>query len=86
MDCAKEKTSGNANITSAGGLPDDDALILLNTCTLLEDMGHHVLQAGSGKAALDALEAEEVDLLITDFAMPNMTGAELVIDGGVTAQ
>lgn len=57
---------------------DDDALILLNTCTLLEDMGHHVLQAGSGKAALDALEAEEVDLLITDFAMPNMTGAELV--------
>ena len=57
---------------------DDDALILLNTCTLLEDMGHHVLEAGSGKAALDVLEAEKVDLMITDFAMPNMTGAELV--------
>ena len=57
---------------------DDDALILLNTCTLLEDMGHHVFEAASGKAALDVLEAEEVDLMITDFAMPNMTGGELV--------
>lgn len=57
---------------------DDDPLILLNTVTILEDLGHSVLEASSGKAALDILDAEAVDLLITDFAMPNMTGAELV--------
>lgn len=29
-------------------------------------------------AALDILESENVDLMITDYAMPGMTGAELV--------
>lgn len=57
---------------------DDDALILLNTVTVLEDMGHEVFEAHSGKAALDILEVEEVDLMITDYAMPGMSGAELV--------
>lgn len=57
---------------------DDDALILLNTVTILEDMGHQVFDAISGPAALKLLEKEAVDLLITDYAMPGMTGAELV--------
>ncbi len=58
---------------------DDDALILLNTAALLEDLGHEVLEATSGKEALEILEEhEDIDLLITDQAMPNMTGTQLV--------
>ncbi len=57
---------------------DDDAIILLNTATLLEEMGHKVFEATSGTSALAILDKEEVDLMITDYAMPGMTGAELV--------
>jgi PAS domain S-box-containing protein len=57
---------------------DDDELVLLNTATMLEDLGHTVIQADSGDAALRALaEAETIDLIITDHAMPRMTGAQL---------
>lgn len=57
---------------------DDDPIILLNTATVLADMGHHVLQADSGEEALALLQEHEVDLLLTDYAMPRMTGGELV--------
>ena len=56
---------------------DDDPIVLLNTATMLADMGHHVLQAESGAAALALLADHEVDLLLTDYAMPRMTGGEL---------
>jgi two-component system, response regulator YesN len=35
-------------------------------------------EASSGQAALDFLAANEVDLALTDFAMPGMSGAELM--------
>jgi len=57
---------------------DDDALVLLNTVGMLEDLGHTVFQAFSGAEALDILRREEsVDLVITDQAMPQMTGTQL---------
>ncbi len=41
-------------------------------------MGYEVIQAGSGGAALELLEARpEIDALVADFAMPGMNGAEL---------
>ncbi len=57
---------------------DDDPIILLNTTTVLSDMGHEVLEAHSGRSALEVLQKEDVDLMITDYAMPRMTGGELV--------
>ncbi len=56
---------------------DDDPLILMNTVAMLEDMGHTVWEASSGKTALELLDLHDVDLIITDHAMPNMTGAQL---------
>ncbi|MDT8759227.1 PAS domain S-box protein [Sphingomonas psychrotolerans] len=56
---------------------DDDALVLTNTAAMLEEGGHRVLQATSGKAALQLLSENRVDLLVTDFAMPEMSGAQL---------
>jgi PAS domain S-box-containing protein len=59
-------------------LVDDDALVSMSTVAMLEDLGHEVLEARSGKHALELIEkAGRVDLLITDFAMPGMTGAQL---------
>ncbi|WID95036.1 PAS domain S-box protein [Bosea vestrisii] len=57
---------------------DDDALVLMNTTALLEDLGHKVIEASSGREALSVLESNEIDLLITDHAMPQMTGAQLI--------
>jgi PAS domain S-box-containing protein len=58
---------------------DDDALILLNTTAMLEDGGHRVTTAYSGSEALVALRrGDKFDLVITDYAMPGMTGAQLI--------
>jgi PAS domain S-box-containing protein len=56
---------------------DDDALVLTNTAAMLEDAGHRVIQAVSGKQALQLLSESRVDALVTDFAMPEMNGAQL---------
>jgi PAS domain S-box-containing protein len=56
---------------------DDDALVLLNTAAMLEDLGHVVHQASSGAEALGVLADHDVDVLLTDFAMPQMNGVEL---------
>jgi PAS domain S-box-containing protein len=56
---------------------DDDALVLMNTSAMLADMGHDVTEAYSGREALKAMEANGYDLVITDHAMPQMTGAQL---------
>ena len=58
---------------------DDDGLVLMNTVALLEDLGHAVIEANSAEEALIPLrEGAPVDLLITDQAMPGMTGIDLV--------
>ena len=57
---------------------DDDALVLMNTVGMLEDLGHTVFEAYSGKEALEILRREDsIDLVVTDQAMPKMTGTEL---------
>lgn len=57
---------------------DDDALVLMNTTLMLEDLGHTVIEAYNGEEALKVLEAGQVvDMVITDHSMPKMTGAEL---------
>jgi PAS domain S-box-containing protein len=57
---------------------DDDALVLMNTVAMLEDLGHTVFEAYSGKEALEILRREDsIDLAVTDQAMPKMTGTEL---------
>jgi PAS domain S-box-containing protein len=59
-------------------LVDDDFLINLSTKALLEDLGHTVIQAASGAKALEVLRTEKpIDLMITDYAMPGMTGLQL---------
>ena len=57
---------------------DDDELVLENLAAMLEDLGHTAVVASSARRALDVLEETTVQLVITDQAMPGMTGLQLV--------
>ncbi|HEY5411011.1 MAG TPA: ATP-binding protein, partial [Caulobacteraceae bacterium] len=57
---------------------DDDELVLINTVAMLEDLGHQVLAASSGPEALEIFVLHPaIDLVVTDYAMPRMSGMEL---------
>ena len=59
-------------------LVDDDSAVREVTAGILQDLGYGVVEAGSGGAALDLLDHETgIDLLLVDFAMPGMNGAEV---------
>ncbi len=59
-------------------LVDDDPLVLMTTAEMLRDLGHAVTECESGAQALDVIDkSAEVDLVITDHAMPEMTGSVL---------
>ena len=80
--CSAASPTGNAPYDAGRPLDilvvDDDLIVLMNAVAMLEDMGHHVHEASSGKAALDLLRQHPVDLLMTDYAMPGMNGIDLV--------
>lgn len=58
---------------------DDDSLVLMNTVAMLEDLGHTVVEANSGKKALELLNlSADIDLVVTDQAMPGMSGTQLI--------
>ncbi|WP_455274247.1 response regulator [Rhizobium herbae] len=57
---------------------DDDVLVSMGTSAMLEDLGHVAVEAPSAARALEILASDNsFDLVITDHAMPGMTGAEL---------
>ncbi len=56
---------------------DDDVLVLFNTAEMLRDEGHQVTTVQAAPEALELLRETRFDLLITDHAMPKMTGAQL---------
>jgi PAS domain S-box-containing protein len=57
---------------------DDDDLVLENIAAMLEDLGHTALAVSSAREALEVLDQSGVQVVITDQAMPVMTGLQLV--------
>ncbi|WP_315975121.1 hybrid sensor histidine kinase/response regulator [Microvirga yunnanensis] len=59
-------------------LVEDDPLVMSGTTAMLEDLDHRVVQASSGEQALRILRDDpSIDLVVTDHAMPGMTGLDL---------
>jgi signal transduction histidine kinase len=57
---------------------DDDSDVRDIVGHVLAELGYDVREASDGKEALAALSSFDPDLLVIDFAMPNMNGAEIV--------
>lgn len=59
---------------------DDHTIRGLLTCFLKSSMLNqklHILEASNGKEAIETLKTTPVDIMITDYDMPHMNGAEL---------
>lgn len=60
-------------------LVDDEDLVRAATADMLAEVGHMVDQAHSGEGALEMFKSNPgYDLLVTDYAMPLMSGAALI--------
>jgi len=57
---------------------DDNAHGLRARQTLLEGMGHKIAIAHSGHEGLEKLREEKFDMVIVDYIMPQMNGAQVV--------
>lgn len=60
-------------------LVDDDADVRASIAARLREAGHEVQEAGSGTEALALIEQVAPEVMIADFAMPEMNGAELAV-------
>ncbi len=57
---------------------DDDPILRQVIRLALEAAGHTVLRGENGRKAVESIEHEHIDLLITDILMPEMDGVETV--------
>ncbi|KRB55381.1 two-component system sensor histidine kinase/response regulator [Rhizobium sp. Root708] len=64
------------NIARRAMLVEDDQLIRMATSDMLDELGCVVVEAESAEEALQLLEADDVDVLVTDLGLPGMSGEE----------
>ena len=72
------KSSATTNTPATVLFVDDEPNILTALRQLFRSTGYRVLTAESGSAALELLEHDSVDVVISDMCMPTMNGAELL--------
>jgi|GEM_PF-708994 len=61
-------------------LVDDEIRVRMGTVHMLQDIVHHVIQASSARQTMQVIEIEtDIDLLLTDYAMPDMSGDGLAL-------
>jgi signal transduction histidine kinase len=59
---------------------DDDPQVRLMTVSMIEDLGHEAIEADGGQKALELVGRRQPDLVLLDFAMPEMNGAEVAAE------
>jgi len=78
-DCGHPIDAQSQGVTPASVLViDDDPVVRRFLVDSLEVLGYRVEEAEDGPTGLEVLEAKAPDVLIVDFAMPGMNGAEVV--------
>ncbi|MGN2250271.1 ATP-binding protein [Frateuria sp. GZRe14] len=59
-------------------LVDDEQLVRDGTAAMLRELGHRVVEVGGAGEALEKLQdGLQIDVVVTDYKMPRMDGAEL---------
>jgi YesN/AraC family two-component response regulator len=62
-------------------LVDDEMLVRAGTAMMLDELGHEVTEAVSGKQALQIIaDGSAFDVVMTDFRMPEMDGVALIAE------
>ena len=80
---ARDRARATAPLLSTGRplsilLVDDEEIVRVGTAEMIRDLGHKVVEAESGVEALGLLAGGIApDVVITDYKMPRMDGAEL---------
>ncbi len=59
---------------------DDQAAALALRCMVLSSAGYKVLTASDGAAALELFRCNQVDLVVTDYCLPGITGAQVAAE------
>ncbi len=57
---------------------DDEERVLTFLSRYLTGEGHQVVTAGNGRKALDVLAREEIDLILLDLVMPQLSGLQML--------
>ena len=74
-DAAEDPVRAEASVL----VVEDDPRVSRSTVAALDELGYHPIACPSGREALKFLEAmPEIELVVTDVMMPEMTGPELV--------
>jgi CheY-like chemotaxis protein len=80
----QEQGSSEVKVVNGEGLTvllvDDHHEVRVTTAGMFHDLGHKVVEASSGAEALQLLGEHRIDLLVSDYAMPQLSGTELVRD------
>jgi PAS domain S-box-containing protein len=56
---------------------EDDAIIRMDTADMVQDLGHFAVEAENGLKALEIAGSQEIDILLTDVGLPDISGGEL---------
>ena len=59
---------------------DDEQNIRNILCETLKKDEYEIFEASSGQEAIDILDSNAVDLMITDLVMPGKTGLDLIME------
>jgi PAS domain S-box-containing protein len=78
-DAAVRKAPTRAARSARVLVVDDEDLVRMGTADMLVDLGYTVVEARSGGEALALLDGSgaDIDLVVTDYLMPDMNGAQL---------
>jgi two-component system, cell cycle sensor histidine kinase and response regulator CckA len=69
---------GHADATRTVLVIDDEELVRDVVARMIQDLGYVAITASDGASALEQLEHRQIDAVVVDLTMPNMSGAEVI--------
>lgn len=84
MDTSSSASTEHAVAPSSSGsslfilLVDDEEAIRIAFSAVLEQASHKVIAVGHGKEAIELMGGERFDVILTDVAMPDIDGLEVI--------